>query len=40
MAGAFDNIHPGLSQAEAIRLLMEPVDQLASHSDPYWLRRI
>ena len=35
MAGAFDNIHPGLSQAEAIRLLREPVDQLASHSDPY-----
>jgi bilin biosynthesis protein len=35
MAGAFDNIHPGLSQEEAIRLLTVPVDELESQSDPY-----
>ena len=35
MAGAFDNIHPGLSQEEAIRLLSLPVEELASQSDPY-----
>ena len=35
MAGAFDNIHPGLSHQEALRLLSLPVDQLESQSDPY-----
>ena len=35
MAGAFDNIHPGLSQEEAIRLLTAPIDELESQSDPY-----
>ena len=35
MAGALDNIHPGLSQEEAIRLLLQPVDALESQSDPY-----
>ena len=35
MAGAFDNIHPGLSQEEAIRLLSVPIEELASQSDPY-----
>ena len=35
MAGALDNIHPGLSQEEAIRLLLLPVDALDSQSDPY-----
>ena len=35
MAGAFDNIHPGLSQREAIRLLTAPIDELESQSDPY-----
>ena len=35
MAGAFDNIHPGLSQDEAIRLLLMPVEELESQSDPY-----
>lgn len=35
MAGAFDNIHPGLSQEEAIRLLLVPIEELASQSDPY-----
>lgn len=35
MAGALDNIHPGLSQQEAIRLLMEPLETLESQSDPY-----
>ena len=35
MAGAFDNIHPGLSQQEAIRLLMAPLETLESQSDPY-----
>ena len=35
MAGALDNIHPGLSQEEAIRLLLLPVDALESQSDPY-----
>ena len=35
MTGRFDNIHPGLSQQEAIRLLRLPVDQLESQSDPY-----
>lgn len=35
MAGALDNIHPGLSQQEAIRLLMAPLESLESQSDPY-----
>jgi len=35
MAGALDNIHPGLSQEEAIRLLTAPIDELQSQSDPY-----
>ncbi|MDA9149409.1 HEAT repeat domain-containing protein [Synechococcus sp. AH-229-G18] len=35
MSGAFDNIHPGLTQPEAIRLLLTPIDQLESQSDPY-----
>ena len=35
MAGALDNIHPGLSQEEAIRLLLLPVEVLDSQSDPY-----
>ena len=35
MAGALDNIHPGLSQQEAIRLLLAPLDDLESQSDPY-----
>ena len=35
MAGALDNIHPGLSQEEAIRLLLLPVEALDSQSDPY-----
>lgn len=35
LTGAFDNIHPGLSQHEAIRLLQVPVDELESQSDPY-----
>mgnify|MGYP001181126444 CR=1 FL=1 len=35
MAGAFDNIHPGLSQQEALRLLLLPVGLLESQSDPY-----
>ncbi|WP_392350434.1 HEAT repeat domain-containing protein [Parasynechococcus sp.] len=35
MTGAFDNIHPGLSQQEAIRLLQVPVAELESQSDPY-----
>jgi len=35
MAGALDNIHPGLSQQEAIRLLMAPLASLDSQSDPY-----
>ena len=35
MAGAFDNIHPGLSQQEAIRLLLLPIGSLESQSDPY-----
>ena len=35
MAGAFDNIHPGLTHEEALRLLALPVDQLESQSDPY-----
>ena len=30
-----DNIHPGLSQEEAIRLLLLPVEALDSQSDPY-----
>ena len=35
MAGAFNNIHPGLSHAEALRLLTVPLDQLDSGSDVY-----
>lgn len=34
-SGAFDNIHPGLTQPEAIRMLLTPIDQLESQSDPY-----
>ena len=35
MSGAFDNIHPGLTQPDAIRMLLTPIDQLESQSDPY-----
>ena len=35
MTGAFDNIHPGLSQGDAIRLLSTPLEELESQSDPY-----
>ena len=35
MAGAFDNIHPGLTHDEALRLLALPVAELESQSDPY-----
>ncbi len=35
MSGAFDNIHPGLTQPEAIGMLLTPIDQLESQSDPY-----
>ncbi|MCB4390351.1 HEAT repeat domain-containing protein [Synechococcus sp. MU1617] len=35
MTGAFDNIHPGLSQGDAIRLLSAPLAELESQSDPY-----
>ena len=35
LTGAFDNIHPGLSQDDAIRLLSAPLAELESQSDPY-----
>ena len=35
LTGAFDNIHPGLSQGDAIRLLSTPLEELESQSDPY-----
>jgi bilin biosynthesis protein len=34
-ANRFDNLHPGLSQDEALRILALPVDQLESGSDRY-----
>jgi len=35
MAGAFNNIHPGLSHGEALRLLALPLEELDSGSDYY-----